>query len=123
MIAGEWLRRLRQLLLAMRATELAAAPLGTFPTPLHPTPMRDTPQSTEANEITDLFLIRIEILRQIMRDHPQGRRAKPESLIKAAGIGNQSARNVLRWLADRGEYEGFTRARPARFMEGRRNEI
>jgi hypothetical protein len=121
-IVRDWLCQLRRLLLAMHATELVAAPQGTFPTPLHPAATYSPSQSTEAKGIPEPFLIRIEILRQIIRDHPQGRRAKPASLIKAAAIGNQSARNALRWLSERGEYEGFTRARPARFKDGRRNE-
>jgi hypothetical protein len=45
-----------------------------------------------------------------------GKEAKPDQVIKAAGVGHQPGRKILRALEDEGRYSGFARAKPVRYL-------
>lgn len=121
-IVHEWLWQLRRYLGSIKAFEFLPCPMGTFPTPLSLATLSNGSRSTEDLVGMPLKTIaHIERMRHAIKNHPLGHKASPDALIRTAAIGKQSARNILRWLQERGEYEGFARERPQRFVEGRRN--
>jgi hypothetical protein len=54
-------------------------------------------------------------MREAIRTHPQGRKAKATPLCRHAGIADKDGREALRYLEERGEYEGFPRKKPRRY--------
>jgi hypothetical protein len=54
-------------------------------------------------------------MREAIKKHPNGRKAKAETLCRAAGIAEKEGRDALRKLEALREYEGFQRKRPRRY--------
>jgi hypothetical protein len=57
----------------------------------------------------------VERMREAIRTHPQGRKAKATPLCRHAGIADKEGREALRYLEERGEYDGFPRKKPRRY--------
>jgi hypothetical protein len=57
----------------------------------------------------------VERMREAIRTHPQGRKAKATPLCRHAGIADKDGREALRCLEEQGEYEGFPRKKPRRY--------
>lgn len=123
-IVREWLRHVRRLLKAVEAEGFLPYPDGRFPTPTNKNPPPGTSASPviPATGMDASFVEDIERMRVAIQGQPGGRTAKALGFIRSAQISTKRGRDALRWLADQGEYDGFSRGRPRRYREGRPNE-
>jgi hypothetical protein len=70
----------------------------------------DAKGQTEPTDIDPVLeAVRAEVLKN--------RNAKPDNIIRNAGVARQTGRAALRKLQRRGEYNGFTRQAPARYRK------
>jgi hypothetical protein len=129
-VVHDWVREVRRLLRAMGAVDLLPWPEGGFPTLSCPDPRSlpaGSPGPCDGGGDADIEVMRRAIAEH-ERTHPttpedmRGRNAQPAALIRTAKIRAQRAKDALRELEKRGEYSGFARARPRRYLEGRPNE-
>lgn len=112
----EWLWCARRLLQAMGATQYLPAPTGFHPTPTIPVAAAAPPSDLDVTE--ERFAEVLGDLRKAISDLPEGRTAIPDVVVKQAMVQRQIGRQILRWLQTRGEYNGFTRTKPARYRRG-----
>ena len=118
----EWLRHLRRLLRAMKATEFLPPPDGHASTPTLKASKPIVVQSNINSAFPPEELARgVERMRSILRTDPALSTGKPDNLIKIAKIAKQTGRDTLRWLKWNGEYDGFSNDRPDRYLEKRTN--
>lgn len=112
----KWVGLVRRLLKASGAVYFLPSPDGLLPTPTHPAPPagpRSSP-TPAGRQSTDLAEAVIERMRQAIRETPEGKEAKPATLIRAAKIATKSGRKALRWLEQHEGYQGFHRPRPSK---------
>lgn len=112
----EWLWCVRRLLQAMGAAQYLPAPTGFHPTPTIPVATAAPPSDLDITE--ERFAEVLGDLRKAISDLPEGRAAKPDTVVEQAMVQRTIGRLVLRWLEARGEYSGFTRKKPARYRRG-----
>lgn len=109
----EWLWALRHLLTAMGAMRSPLPPLSDLPTPTAAAGVAALPADLDSTQ--QRFHEVLEDLRRAIQELPNGKTAIPDAVIARAAVNRQLGRRALRWLEAHGEYNGFTKKKPARY--------
>ena len=83
------------------------APEGSHPTPTCATTLPVLPDGLTCSP--DRYRQVLAKLRSAIQDLPNGKEAKPDTVIAHARVQRSLARKVLRFLQSRKEYAGFSR--------------
>jgi hypothetical protein len=93
----------------MGAVDLLPCPEGRSPTPTMPATVSTAPVDPRYGGLSAREIEDIDRMRQAINEHPNGKDAKPKTLIAAVQISNQRGRKALRWLAQYEAYQGHAR--------------
>jgi hypothetical protein len=106
--SGEWVRRratgMYEVGFAVLERDVFSSSVATIDVLLRSPPAQATRMAAN-----------VERMRKAIKAHPQGRKAKATPLCRHAGIAEKEGREALRYLEERGEYDGFPRKKPRRY--------
>lgn len=100
-IVAEWVEEVRRLLLALGRADLVPCPVGTLPTL--------TCQAPLAQQNPSLGQKQLQRVREVLTHPSTGRHSKPDRIIARTRMRRKHCLRALRYLRDRGEYDGFAR--------------
>lgn len=108
---SDWIRCVRRFLFGMGRKDLIPIPEGRFPTPANPTLLE---QMCETRDVDPY----VQLMRTAIQNHPNGRLATVNELIREAGVNRQLGLKALQALRDSNEYFG-KRRRAVQRRQGR----
>jgi hypothetical protein len=121
-VVRQWVGEARRLLRAMGALEFLPYPDGPFPTVTGPSQPRASVPPSPSDEPPPSLCVYVQAIRALFQRDPASREAKADAIRRQLKLNKQKVFHALRWLADRGEYRGHTRAPQQRDLGGSSDE-